>query len=61
MFGDQPEHLTEHQGTNLKSILLDSYKDANVDPSTIEYVEAYGSGIKVGIDNNLRKIVVLLC
>lgn len=46
-FGDHQEHITEHSGDNLKSLLLDTYKEANVDPSTVEYIEAYGSGIKV--------------
>jgi len=46
-FGDHRGHLTEHFGNNFKSILLDSYKEANIDPASIEFIEAYGSGIKV--------------
>jgi len=46
-FGDHRGHLTEHTGSHFKSLLLDAYEEANIDPATVEYVEAYGSGIKV--------------
>jgi len=46
-FGDHGGHITEHDGNNFKSLLLDSYKQANIDPASVEYIEAYGSGIKV--------------
>jgi len=46
-FGDHGGHITEHNGNNFKSLLLDSYKQANIDPASVEYIEAYGSGIKV--------------
>lgn len=52
LYGDTRGHLTEHNGANFKSFLLDSYKAADVDPATVEYVEAYGSGIKVGLTVN---------
>ncbi|XP_026822789.1 fatty acid synthase-like, partial [Rhopalosiphum maidis] len=45
-FGDHEGHITEHNGNNLKSLLLDSYKLVNIDPASIEFIEAYGSGIK---------------
>ncbi|CAH1725990.1 unnamed protein product [Aphis gossypii] len=45
-FGDHEGHITEHNGKNLKSLLLDSYKLANIDPASVEFIEAYGSGIK---------------
>jgi len=46
-FGDHEGHISEHSGNNFKSLLLDSYKQANIDPASVEYIEAYGSGIKV--------------
>eukprot|EP00102_Acyrthosiphon_pisum_P016442 XP_008187406.1 PREDICTED: fatty acid synthase-like [Acyrthosiphon pisum] len=45
-FGDHEGHITEHNGNHFKSLLLDSYKQANIDPASVEYIEAYGSGIK---------------
>lgn len=49
LYGDTRGHLTEHNGADFKSLLLDTYKSADVDPATVEYVEAYGSGIEVAI------------
>jgi len=46
-FGNHLANITEHNENHFKSLLLDSYKEAKVDPSTIDYIEAYGSGIKV--------------
>jgi len=46
-YGDHEGHITEHARSNFKSLLLDTYREANIDPATVEYVEAYGSGIKV--------------
>jgi len=50
-FGDHEGHITEHNGKNLKSLLLDSYELANIDPASVEFIEAYGSGIKVKLTN----------
>lgn len=47
LFGDHQGHLMNRVGDDFKSLLLDSYEEANVDPATVEYIEAYGSGIKV--------------
>jgi len=46
-FGNHFGNITEHNENNFKSLLLDSYKEANIDPASIDYIEAYGSGIKV--------------
>jgi len=46
-FGDNQKYLTNHDGNHFKSLLLDCYKKANIDPASVEYIEAYGSGIKV--------------
>lgn len=46
-FGDHRGHITEHAGTHFKSLLLDAYREADVDPATVDFVEAYGCGIKV--------------
>jgi len=46
-FGDNHEHITEHNEIHLKSLLVDSYKNVNIDPDSVEYVEAHGSGIEV--------------
>lgn len=46
-FGDQQGHITEHVGNHFKSLLLRSYKEANIDPASVEFIEANGSGIKV--------------
>lgn len=46
-FGDQQGHIVEHIGNHFKSLLLNSYKEANIDPATVEFIEANGSGIKV--------------
>ncbi|XP_016657076.1 fatty acid synthase isoform X4 [Acyrthosiphon pisum] len=45
-FGNHDGHLTEHDGNHFKSLLLDSYKEADIDPATVDFIEAYGSGIK---------------
>lgn len=50
-FGDHEGHITEHNGKNLKTLLLDSYEQVNIDPASIEFIEAYGSGIKVILTN----------
>lgn len=54
-FGDNHRHMTEYNEIHFKSLLLDCYKKANIDPATVEYVEAYGSGIKVIIIKRLYK------
>jgi len=46
-FGNHIENITEYDGNHFKSLLLDSYKEANIDPATVDFIEAYGSGIKV--------------
>lgn len=46
-FGDHQGHILEHVGTHFKSLLVNSYKEANIDPATVEFIEANGSGIKV--------------
>ncbi|VVC29220.1 Hypothetical protein CINCED_3A006213 [Cinara cedri] len=61
LYGDFHGHITEHNGTNLKSLLLDCYKDANVDPSTVEYIEAYGSGIKIEDSMELNVMEEVFC
>ncbi|XP_060835401.1 fatty acid synthase-like [Rhopalosiphum padi] len=45
-FGNHIENITEYDGNHFKSLLLDSYKEANIDPATVDFIEAYGSGIK---------------
>eukprot|EP00102_Acyrthosiphon_pisum_P019878 XP_016657088.1 PREDICTED: fatty acid synthase-like [Acyrthosiphon pisum] len=45
-FGNHDGTLTEHDGNHFKSLLLDSYKEADIDPATVDFIEAYGSGIK---------------
>lgn len=46
-FGNHQGHIASHNGLHLKSLLLDCYKDANIDPASVEFIEANGSGIKV--------------
>lgn len=46
-FGDHHGQFTDHIENNFKSLLLDCYKEAKISPTTVEYIEAYGSGIKV--------------
>lgn len=46
-YGEHEEHVSHHTSDHLKSLLLKSYEEANVDPATVDFVEAYGSGIKV--------------
>uniref|UniRef100_A0A2H8TDM0 Fatty acid synthase n=1 Tax=Melanaphis sacchari TaxID=742174 RepID=A0A2H8TDM0_9HEMI len=45
-FGNHSGHLLNHDGKHFKSLLLDSYKEANIDPATVDFIEAHGSGIK---------------
>ncbi|KAF0755952.1 fatty acid synthase-like isoform X1 [Aphis craccivora] len=45
-FGNHLGNITEYNENHFKSLLLDSYKEANIDPASIDYIEAYGSGIK---------------
>ncbi|CAI6347084.1 unnamed protein product [Macrosiphum euphorbiae] len=45
-YGNHDRTLTEHDGNYFKSLLLDSYKEADIDPATVDFIEAYGSGIK---------------
>jgi len=59
-FGDHRGHLTEHTGSHFKSLLLDAYKEANIDPATVEYVEAYGSGIKVILNAKSTRVTMSL-
>jgi len=37
----------------LNTLLLDSYKEADIDPDTVDFIEAYGSGIKVILTKNV--------
>lgn len=46
-FGDHQNHITNHENQHFKSLLLDCYNEAKIDPASVEFVEAYGSGIKV--------------
>lgn len=46
-FGDHQESIMEYKSDQFKSLLLDTYKEVNIDPSTVEFIEAYGSGVKV--------------
>lgn len=46
-FGDHLRHIIDHNAKDLKTLLLDTYKEANIDPASVEFIEAYGSGIKV--------------
>lgn len=46
-FGDIDNCLTTYSSQHLKKILVDCYKEADIDPATVDFVEAYGSGIKV--------------
>lgn len=46
-FGNHDGTITDHDGNHFKSLLLDTYKEANIDPATVDFIEAYGSGIKV--------------
>ena len=52
-FGNHDGTLTEHDGNHFKSLLLDSYKEADIDPATVDFIEAYGSGIKVILTKNV--------
>ncbi|XP_050438841.1 fatty acid synthase-like [Adelges cooleyi] len=45
-FGDHQGHVCQHSKDNLKSTILEAYKEAKVDPSTVNFIEAYGCGIK---------------
>lgn len=46
-FGEHEQHIINHNSHQLKSLLSNSYKEANIDPATVEFVEANGSGLKV--------------
>lgn len=46
-FGDHHNHITSNEGEHFKSLLNDCYNEVKIDPSSIEFVEANGSGIKV--------------
>ena len=52
-FGNHDRTLTEHEGKHFKSLLLESYKEADIDPATVDFIEAYGSGIKVTLFKNV--------
>lgn len=58
-FGENPEHISEHDGIHFKSLLSDCYKKANVDPASVEYVEAYGSGIEVSKKKKTKSFILL--
>lgn len=47
LFGDHQGPLINRVTEDFKSLLQDSYREANVDPTAVEYVEAYGSGFNV--------------
>lgn len=46
-FGDHQGPIMEYERDQFKSLLLDTYKEVNVDPTTVDFIEAYGSGVKV--------------
>lgn len=46
-FGDTLGQLVNYDRNQFKTLLLESYKESNIDPASVEFVEAYGSGIKV--------------
>lgn len=46
-FGDNPGQLVKYVKNQFKTLLLESYMESNIDPASVEFVEAYGSGIKV--------------
>jgi len=52
-FGNHDGTLTDHDGNYFKSLLLDSYKEVDIDPATVDFIEAYGSGIKVILTKNV--------
>jgi len=58
-FGYHDGTLTEHDPKYFKSLLLNSYKEADIDPATVDFIEAYGSGIKVILTKNVCKYSIL--
>lgn len=58
-FGDHDGTITEHDPNDFKSLLLNSYKEADIDPATVDFIEAYGSGIKVILTKNVCKYSIL--
>ncbi|XP_050542017.1 fatty acid synthase-like [Daktulosphaira vitifoliae] len=59
--GDHRNMVFDHSKDTLKSVLLDTYQEANIDPTSIEYLEAHGSGIKEQDSLELQVIEEVFC
>lgn len=46
-FGDYMDPITSCSKEFLKSTIVEAYQEAKINPNEVEYIEAYGSGIKV--------------
>ncbi|XP_050423058.1 fatty acid synthase-like [Adelges cooleyi] len=60
-FGDHQGHITNHSKDNLKSTILEAYKEAKVDPSAVNFIEANGCGIKAEDDLELNVMEEIFC
>ena len=53
--------ITFPSGEVQKSLLLEVYKEAGVDPSEVAYVEAHGTGTKAGDPQEINTVTDVFC
>lgn len=46
-FGNPDRYISNPSRQHFKSLLLDCYKEANIDPAMVDFIVAHGSGIQV--------------
>ncbi|CAG0916724.1 unnamed protein product [Notodromas monacha] len=59
--GFKTQGVTYPSGEMQKKLLLETYADADVDPSKVVYVEAHGTGTKVGDPQEMNAIADVFC
>ncbi|XP_014291398.1 fatty acid synthase [Halyomorpha halys] len=59
--GTKPEGITFPSGHAQKELILQTCKDVGLRPCDIDYIEAHGTGTKVGDEQEVNTIVEVLC
>lgn len=59
--GNREGTLLDIDANNMAEFITDFYKDTNVDPKDVEFVETYGSALKVSFKINNNKMLTNTC
>uniref|UniRef100_T1H7Z0 Carrier domain-containing protein n=1 Tax=Rhodnius prolixus TaxID=13249 RepID=T1H7Z0_RHOPR len=59
--GYKEEGITYPSGQAQEQLLIDFYKECDIDPSSLAWIEAHGTGTKVGDPEELNAIVNVIC